>query len=106
MKILLVNKYWRKLGGVEEYCFHLKDVLEELGHEVIPFAQLEADTLDVPSRKYFVSEVDPTAPGARQRLRTARRAILGDETTRAIKRLLAEAHLDIHALKSVFGTKR
>lgn len=94
MKILLVNKYWRKLGGVEEYCFHLKDVLEELGHEVIPFAQLEADTLDVPSRKYFVSEVDPTAPGARQRLRTARRAILGDETTRAIKRLLAEEKID------------
>jgi putative transposase len=23
-----------------------------------------------------------------------------------LKRLLAEAHLDIHALKSVFGTKR
>ncbi len=48
----------------------------------------------MPSREYFVPEVDPTAPGARQRLRTARRAVLGDETTRAIQRLLEAEQID------------
>lgn len=94
MRILLVNKYWRRQGGVEEYCFLLKDVLEEMGHEVVPFAQLENDTLDVPSKKYFVSEVDPTAAGARERIRSTRRAVFGDETTRAIRRLLVAERID------------
>jgi glycosyltransferase involved in cell wall biosynthesis len=95
LRVLLVNKYWRRLGGVEEYCFLLKDVLEELGHEVIPFAQLEDDTLDVPSKKYFVSEVDPTASGLRDRLHSSRRAVFGDETTRAIRRLLDAERIDV-----------
>jgi glycosyltransferase involved in cell wall biosynthesis len=94
LRILLVNKYWRRLGGVEEYCFLLKDVLEELGHEVVPFAQLEDDTLDVPSKQYFVSEVDPTASGLRERLRSSRRAVFGDETTRAIRKLLDAERID------------
>ncbi len=94
MRILLVNKYWRRLGGVEEYCFLLKDVLEELGHQVVPFAQLEEDTLDTPSRHHFVPEVDPTVPGIRNRLRSSRRAVFGDETTRAIRRLLAAQRID------------
>jgi glycosyltransferase involved in cell wall biosynthesis len=95
LKILLVNKYWRKQGGVEEYCFLLKDVLEELGHEVLPFAQLEDDTLEVPSKKYFVSEVDPTAASIVERLRSSRRAVFGDETTRAIRRLLDAEDIDV-----------
>lgn len=94
MRILLVNKYWRRLGGVEEYCFLLKGVLEELGHEVIPFAQLEDETLDAPSKKYFVAEVDPTATGLKERLRSSRRAIFGDETTRAIRKLLSAEKID------------
>lgn len=94
MRVLLVNKYWRRKGGVEEYCFLLKDVLEELGHEVVPFAQLEKETLDVESKKYFVSEVDPTARGVRERLRSSRRAVFGDETTRAIRRLLDAERID------------
>ncbi len=88
MKVLLVNKYWRRQGGVEEYCFLLKDVLEELGHEVVPFAQLEEATLDTPSKRFFVPEVDPTLPGLRNKLKSSRRAIFGDETTRAIRHLL------------------
>jgi len=82
------------VGGVEEYCFLLKDVLEQLGHEVIPFAQLEDDTLDAPSKRYFVPEVDPTAPGFRSRFRSSRRAVFGDETVRAIRRLLATEKID------------
>lgn len=94
MRILLANKYWRRQGGVEEYCFLLKDVLEDLGHEVVPFAQLEEATIDVPSKRYFVSAVDPAAPGVRNRLRSSRRAVLGDETSSAIRRLLAAERID------------
>lgn len=94
MRILLVNKYWRRQGGVEEYCFMLKKVLEDLGHEVVPFAQLENETLPTPWSQYFVTPVDPTASGLNERLRTARRAVLGDETRRAVSRLLDDVQID------------
>ncbi len=94
LRILLVNKYWRRLGGVEEYTFLLKDVFEELGHQVVPFSQLEENTLDTPSKRYFVPEVDPTAGGFQNRLKSTRRAIIGDETVRAVKALLENEAID------------
>lgn len=95
MRVLLVNKYWRRQGGVEEYCFLLQKVLEELGHEVVPFSQMEEKTLDTSSKRYFVSEVNPAASNMKERLRSTRRAVIGDETTQAIRYLLDEERIDV-----------
>lgn len=94
MRILLVNKYWRRQGGVEEYCFLLKSVLESLGHEVVPFAQAEVGTLETPWSSYFVPPVDPTSGNGRERIRGARRAVFGDETSKAIRSLIRDVGVD------------
>ena len=35
MKILLINDFAEKIGGVEIYCYRLKNLHEKRGHEVI-----------------------------------------------------------------------
>lgn len=95
MNILLVNKYWRKVGGVEEYCFLLEQVLRERGHEVVPFAQAEPGIRSTPYAKYFVQPVDPTAKDLSGRVRAATRAVAGRATVRALERLLDNVPIDI-----------
>ena len=95
MRILLINKYWRKQGGVEEYCFLLKEVLESLGHEVIPFAQREDSTFSNPYVDYFPSEVDPAASGVMERLKGVNRAIYGADARRSLARLLDDFEVDV-----------
>lgn len=93
MKVLLVNKYWRRQGGVEEYSFLLKETLERLGHEVVPMSQLEASTEPTPWSSYFVPEVDPTSKSPKEQARAANRAVFGRETTRAVSRLLDDVNI-------------
>ena len=38
MRILLVNYRYFVSGGPEKYMFNIKKILEEAGHEVIPFS--------------------------------------------------------------------
>lgn len=94
MNILLVNKYWRKVGGVEEYCFLLEEVLLQRGHQVIPFAQAEEEVRPTPYAKYFVPPVNPAAKDARGRVRAAGRAIGGQATVQALERLLTDVKID------------
>jgi glycosyltransferase involved in cell wall biosynthesis len=95
MRILLVNKYWRKQGGVEEYCFLLKEVLEGLGHEVVPFAQRESATFDNDYISYFPSEVNPATTDPVGRIRAARRAIYGGDAKKSLAKLLDEHQIDV-----------
>ncbi|QTI70544.1 glycosyltransferase [Gordonia polyisoprenivorans] len=58
MKILLINKYWRIAGGVEVHAFEVARWLAARGHEVIPFAMREKDTLPNNEIENFPPEVD------------------------------------------------
>ncbi len=49
--------YWPK-AGAETYVFGLTRLLEEAGHEVVPFAMAHANNLPTPFAKHFVSEVE------------------------------------------------
>jgi len=58
MKILLINKFYYLKGGAERYFFSLKELLEDAGHEVIPFAMSHPSNVRSSYAKYFVSRVD------------------------------------------------
>jgi glycosyltransferase involved in cell wall biosynthesis len=45
MRVLVVNRYWKRYGGVEEVVHDTAAVLESRGHEVIPLAMGVARTL-------------------------------------------------------------
>lgn len=63
MRILNVNKFYYLRGGAERYYFALTKLLEDNGHDVIPFSM--QDERNIPSKfaKFFVSNMEVGAPG-------------------------------------------
>lgn len=57
MKILLVNYRYFVSGGPEKYMFNIKKMLEENGHEVIPFSIHSNKNVETEYSKYFVEPI-------------------------------------------------
>lgn len=94
MRVLVVNKYWRPLGGVETHVTAVANYLEQLGHEVVPFAMWEEETIETPMKKYFPSAVDFRATSLKGSLRALERSIVSIETRRKLQALLQESCVD------------
>lgn len=57
MKILLVNYRYFVSGGPEKYMFNIKKMLEEHGHEVIPFSNHSDKNVETEYADYFVEPI-------------------------------------------------
>ena len=57
MKIILVNYRFFVSGGPERYMFNVKELLENHGHEVIPFSVKHNNNEPCKYDKYFVSPI-------------------------------------------------
>lgn len=57
MKVLIINYRYFVSGGPERYLFNLKNLLEQKGHEVIPFSVKYAKNIFTSFDKYFVSPI-------------------------------------------------
>lgn len=57
MRIVLVNYRYFFSGGPERYMFNIKQLLEERGHEVIPFSVKHNRNVETPYEKYFLSPI-------------------------------------------------
>lgn len=57
MRILLVNYRYFISGGPEKYMFNIKKLLEEHGHEVIPFSNHSSKNVETVYSKYFVEPI-------------------------------------------------
>ncbi len=57
MRILLVNYRYFISGGPEKYMFHVKKILEDHGHEVIPFSIHSNQNFETEYSKYFVEPI-------------------------------------------------
>ena len=57
MRILLVNYRYFISGGPEKYMFNIKKLLEENGHEVIPFSIHSSKNVETEYSKYFVEPI-------------------------------------------------
>lgn len=55
MKILIINYRYFVSGGPERYLFNLKNLLEDKGHEVIPFSVKYSKNYESEYSKYFVN---------------------------------------------------
>jgi len=58
LKIVLVNYRYFISGGPERYYFNIKEVLENHGHQVIPFSIKGHRNFKTPYDHYFLSKVD------------------------------------------------
>ena len=102
MRVLVVNRYWRSFGGVEEVVRDTVSVLEQRGHDVVPFAMEAPENWDTPWARYFASNVEFHHAGSSGRLRGARRAISGRDARRALARLLDDVEIDVAHVFSVY----
>lgn len=57
MRILIVNYRYFISGGPEKYMFNIKRILEENGHEVIPFSIKSNKNIETEYSKYFVEPI-------------------------------------------------
>lgn len=103
MKILLVNYRYFVSGGPEKYMFNVKKLLEEHGHEVIPFSILSNKNVETEYSRYFVEpigskdavyydEVKKTPKAIWQMLS---RSIYSLEVKKAIKKEISEQSPDL-----------
>lgn len=100
MKVLLVNSYYRlAAGGAETVVLATQAQLERAGHEVVPFAIDEADTLPTPWRRYFPtggSTPRGLVPGP-----SAFASVYSFESRRALRRLLRDWRPDVAHLHNI-----
>jgi glycosyltransferase involved in cell wall biosynthesis len=103
MRILIVNKYYHVVGGVERYIKELTWALERRGHEVIPFSvvdpanepSLYADHFVTPI-KFFNGDCRP-APWT-----VAERVIYSREARQKMARLVEETQPDVAHLHNIY----
>lgn len=100
MKILQINKFYYLKGGAERYFFDLQRLLQEKGHQVIPFAMKNERNVDTPYKQYFVSQIDIEKP--RFSFRSAGRIIYSFEAKRKIKELVAKERPDIAHIHNIY----
>lgn len=96
----MCNSYYYLRGGSERCFFDLTALLEQNGHQVIPFSMLDERNQPTEYERYFISHVDfPSQLGRgsslRSKLGTVERVIYSREARRNIQQLLADTQPDI-----------
>jgi len=99
MRILMVQTFYYYRGGDSTYMLSLSKLLEERGHEVVPFAMQHPMNLPSPYSRYFVSTVDfpellrRRSPAAAWKVAT--RSIYNGEARSKIAALAEETRPDV-----------
>lgn len=95
----MVQTFYYPRGGDSTYMLSLTKLLEEKGHEVVPFAMEHPQNLPTPYSRYFVSEIDfpelqrRRSPAAAWKVAT--RSIYSGEARRKIAALADEVRPDV-----------
>lgn len=102
MKIILVNYRYFISGGPERYYFNIKEILEQHGHEVIPFSVKGSRNLPNDYEKYFLDIVDDEVYFAQSKKKTPRmiiksftRMFYSFEAKRKMRQLIRDTHPDL-----------
>ena len=107
MKILMVQTFYYYRGGDSTYMLNLSKLLEERGHEVIPFAMQHPQNLPSPYARYFAPEIDFPSLLAEFSPRAAwtvlSRSIHNREAARSIAALVDEVRPDIAHFHNIHG---
>lgn len=103
MRIAIANKYHYIDGGPERYMFGLIKLLQEMGHEAIPFAMAYARNLPSEYSDYFIppaggeqgAKLSELQVGVLSRLRIALHSVYSLEARRSLQKLIREQHPQI-----------
>lgn len=101
MKILMVNKFFRIVGGSDTYCFALSEALKKSGHEVIFFSMKDDRNWPDENEKYFVENIDYETNNPIKKAKYAIKYIYSFEAKRKIGQLLDYEKPDIVHLNHI-----
>ena len=96
MKVLLINKFHRMVGGSETYYFGLGDLLRQKGHEVIWFSMADERNVPCAQEKYFVSNIEYNGEMSKPELvKAGMRTLYNFEARRKMEQLIKDEKPDI-----------
>lgn len=102
MRILQINKFYYLRGGAERYLFEIERVLEEKGHEVIPFSMHDMRNRHSPYSKYFVSNIDFRIPmSLGKKFKVVPRVLFSKEAKETIELLIEDTKPDVAHLHNI-----
>ena len=102
MRVVNANKFYYHKGGAETAYFQTARLLQEHGHEVVPFAMQHPENEPTPWSRFFPSQVEFRAPGGpASRLARAARVIWSGEAKDRMRDLIAEARPDLVHLHNI-----
>lgn len=101
MKILMVNKFFRIVGGSDTYCFALSEALEKAGHKVIFFSMKDERNWEDENEEYFVDNIDYDTSNPIKKIKYALKYIYSFEAKRKIAKLLDKEKPDIVHLNHI-----
>lgn len=103
MKIVLVHKFYFYHRGAERYFFDLKKILEDHGHDVIPFALKHPKNEPTPYSRYFIPWVEFSNPrGMFDYVRILERIFYSFVAKRAFSRLIRDVRPDIVHIQNIY----
>jgi glycosyltransferase involved in cell wall biosynthesis len=102
VRVLAANKFYYLRGGAERYFFGLCHILEERGHQIIPFSMLDGRNCPSPYSEFFVSHIEFFEPKTLlQKLAAAQRVLYSSEAKRQIEALLIQTKPRIAHLHNI-----
>ena len=106
MRIVLAHKFYRPVGGTEEFVRQVEGLLHARGHEVVPFAMTHPGNWPSDYAGYFVPEIDFRAElrGAARIRRAAAagtRLVYWPEARRRFARLLDDVRPDVVHIQNI-----
>lgn len=103
MKILLVNKYHYVKGGADSVFFNTQRLLEEKGHEVIPFCTKNEKNIHSEYERYFVNAPEIRELNWQNKLKSVKRFLWNDDAATQIEKVIIEQKPDIAHLHNIFN---
>ena len=108
MRILIVNYRYFISGGPEKYMFNIKKMLEDNGHEVIPFSIHSNKNVETEYSKYFVEPIggrdttyfDEVKKTPKSIWQLLTRSIYSREVEKALKKEINDVKPDLVYIKT------
>lgn len=98
MRILLINKFLRPVGGTETVMFHEWSLIEKAGHTIIPFGLAHPDNISSPYAPFWPDAPDYGQPSPRAALAL----VWNTAASRYLARLLRSVRPDVAHLHNVY----
>ena len=96
MRVLMVNKFHRLVGGSETCYFSMKRLLEQRGHTVIDFSMADERNIPSPYGEYFVDNVNYHGKHSLGRqLLMARNFVYSPQAKKKFERLVSDTKPDL-----------